>query len=131
MDDKIIYKSSDISVTTSKVIIRGTTYLVKDIAGVAAVRFPNVASIALLILGLLVGVAGIANFKDAWFLLLASAAMVFGAIKWKLSFYRVRLETPSGSVDVYKGEKFAMVALKATIEKAKAEAAMARGTQLA
>lgn len=131
MEEKIIYKSPDISVTSSKIVIFGNTYLVKDLSDARAVKVPNYASIALLIVALVAGAGSLANFKDAWYILLLSAAMLYAVRKWQLSYYRVQLDTPSGTVNVYKGEKVEMLAIKTVFEKAIKEAAAARRTQLA
>ena len=118
MAETQIYQNGDVSVTTSKVVVGGNTYFLRNIASIRVLKVPNRAAVALLLFGVLAGFAGLSDLKNAWPAVLVGAAMIFGAIKWGFSFFWVQFDTNAGAVRAYKGPEALMHEIKTKIEEA-------------
>jgi hypothetical protein len=106
MSEEIIYSDSEVSVTTTRVIILGTTYALRNITSVKMAMTPvkQGCAIALLILGIimLLGAFGGLSSKDvggAILGLLIAAGIVAGSVFWLRSLkpdYHVTIASSAG-----------------------------------
>ena len=122
MAEKIIHQDNGARITTSKVMLGGTTYFLRNIASIRVTMETNGFSWILLTLGLLTAVVSAAWLPDTWWLVLLGAISIYGAFKMGFRIYSLYFDTSSGSVQAYTGNTDRLFMLKEQIERAISEA---------
>lgn len=122
MAEKIIHQDHGALITTSKVMLGGTTYFLRNIASIRVTMAANGFAWILLTFGLLTAVVAAAWLPDTWWLVLLGAASIYGAVKMGFRVYSLYFDTASGSVQAYTGSTARLFLLKEQIERAMAEA---------
>lgn len=106
--DETLHSDANVSVTTTRVIVRGTTYALRNITSVRMAFTPPKmgCSIALLIFGILLLLSALVSFSrdigSGIVVLLFAGAMIGGAILWMRSLkneYHVFIASSSGEAN--------------------------------
>lgn len=122
MAEQTIYQSGSIQITTARVAIGGSTYQLRNIAGIRVIKKLNTLAVILLVAGGLLAFSGFGSLSQGgWQGLLLGIGLIALAIWMGLYQYYLHFDTSSGSVSAYKGKKELAFTLKQKIEDAMAE----------
>jgi type III secretory pathway component EscU len=121
MAEQTVYQSGSIQITTARVAIGGSTYQLRNIAGVRVIKKLNVLSIILLVVGGLIAFSSFGSLSQGgWQGLLLGIGLIALALWMGLQQYYLHFDTSSGSVSAYKGKRELAHMLKQKIEDAMA-----------
>lgn len=118
MAEKIIYQNGDVSVSNSKVVFGGNSYFMKNIVSIRVVKVPQRLAGILMLIGIVMAFGALNDLKEAWWVGLMGAGLIFAAIKMGFSRWVIHFDTSSGSVNAYHGKKELMFEIKSKIEEA-------------
>src|SRR6266446_9954678 len=98
MEEKIFYQSTDVSVTQSRVIARGTTYSLRNISSVSKYVIPpnRTGPVIMILIGLVLLIP-----EDAR---IVGGLLIVGGLVWwfvQKTYYTVRLMSNAGEVRAY------------------------------
>jgi hypothetical protein len=116
MNEQVIYKAGDVTVTTSKVVIKGTSFFLRNIASVSVASKRNGSAWLLVVVGAMVMIAGLGAMSTGQVLLgavIATCSIFVGFRSHYLQF-----DTASGSVNALRGKPALLRTLKDKIEQA-------------
>jgi len=122
MAEQTMYQSGSVQITTARVAIGGSTYQLKNIAGVRVIKKLNGLAILLLLVGGLIAFSSFSSLSQGgWQGLLLGIGLIALALWIGLHEYYLHFDTSSGSVNAYKGKRALAHLLKQRIEDAMAE----------
>lgn len=101
MDEKTFYSDNSVQVTSSRVVMPGTTYALRNISSVRTLVFTPSHSldIALIVIGIIILLIGISSSAGAAFVGLILAGAGIALFMTKKPDYLVRLGTNAGEQD--------------------------------
>lgn len=118
MAETQVYQNGDVTVTTSKVVVGGNTYFLRNIASIRVLKAPNTLARVLLAIGIVLALIGLASLKSSWFLVLVGAALIFIAVKLGFNIFWLNFDTNAGAVKAYKGPEAVLQEIKTKVEEA-------------